>query len=373
MQILRDPGPRKLEKFLAHNQLQDSTILHWTGSMWGIGCRASSEVAIKRIQKLKQRPEGLGYIALIPDMSVLDATQLPPALKPLMQQYWPGNLSIIFPYQDSHLQAITVRGKVSFRVPSDPLLRAFISNLGEPLISTSINISGLMPEEDLGRIERLFGSWFDVAVYPHRREIRSSSKPSTIVEYMKAGEPGFAGHSDELKCLREGSVPFYEVKQSFKLPLINFVCTANICRSPIAEYLFRKMANDRHLPYAADSSGVKAIAHEISLYSLQLLLEQGITEAQAHVAKRITPQMVSSSWLVLTMEEWQRDMIRAENPHAANKIFTLNEFVGESGDIDDPIGSGPDYYRGIYLQIEDRLKRLIDKLASGTLHQKEPA
>lgn len=372
MQILRDPSPKKLEKFLAKNQLSDATILHWTGSMWGIGCRASSEVAIKRIQKLKQRPEGLGFIALIPDMSVLDAAQLPPALKPLMQQYWPGNLSIVMPYHDQQLEAISVRGKLSFRVPSDQLLRAFISNLGEPLISTSINVSGLMPEEDLGRIERMFGAWFDVGLYPHRSAIRSGTEHSTIVEYMKAGEPGFAGHSDELKCLREGSVPFYEVKQSFKLPLINFVCTANICRSPIAEYLFRKMVNDRHLPYAADSSGVRAIAHEMSLSSLQLLLEQGITEAQAHVAKQITPQMVSSSWLVLTMEERQRDWIRAQNPHAANKIFTLNEIVGESGDIDDPIGTDTDYYRGIYLQIEDRLKRLIDKISDGTLHQKEP-
>jgi len=74
---------------------------------------------------------------------------------------------------------------------------------------------------------------------------------------------------------------------------------------------------------------------------------------------------------VLTMEERQRDWIRAQNPHAANKVFTLNEIVGESGDIADPIGTGIDYYREIYQQIEDRLKRLIDKITSGTLHQKE--
>lgn len=371
MQLLRDPSPRQLEKFLEKNKLSSSTILHWTGSMWGIGCRASSLEAIARIQKLKQRPEGLGFIALIPGMSVLDETQIPLSLKPLMQQYWPGNLSIVFPYQDPRLEAISVQGKVSFRVPSDPLLRSFISYLGEPLISTSINISGLVPEEDLGRIERIYASWFDFGLIPARKNIRTVTEHSTIIAYQRVGEAGFSGNSDELKCLREGSVPFYEIKKSFKLPLITFVCTANICRSPIAAYLFRKMLNDRHLPYATDSCGVQAYPHEISLASLQLLMEQGITEAQAHVAKQITPQIVSSSWLVLAMEEWQRDTIRAENPHAANKIFTLNEIVGESGDIADPMGSEPDYYRIIYLQIEDRLNRLLDKLTNGTLYPKE--
>ena len=34
MLVLKDPGLRKLEKFIANNPLTHSTILHWTGSMW---------------------------------------------------------------------------------------------------------------------------------------------------------------------------------------------------------------------------------------------------------------------------------------------------------------------------------------------------
>ena len=209
MLILKDPGLRKLEKFLDSNSLEHSTILHWTGSMWGIGCRLSSLETIARIETLKQRAEKQGFIALIPDINYLDQKQIPAALRPLMHQYWPGNLTFIFPYQDSKFETITNKGKVAFRVPSDPALRAFISLLGEPLISTSVNVSGLMPEENYDRIISKYGSWFDFALLPANKEIKSTTEPSTIIEYISAAD---SGNNDEIKCLREGSIPFYEIK-----------------------------------------------------------------------------------------------------------------------------------------------------------------
>ncbi len=369
MKVLKDPSPRKLESFLAKNPLTDANILHWTGSMWGIGCRLSSFNAIERINKLKQRPEKQGFIVLIPDLSVLDAEKLPAALIPLMEQYWPGNLSLVFEYQDPQFAHISSGGKVAFRVPEDPLLRAFISELGEPLISTSVNVSGLLPEEELAKIEKNFASWFDLALLPNGKSSKAAKEHSTIVEYVRAGEVKSNSHQDELKCLREGSVPFYEVKKSFHLPVIMFVCTANICRSPIAEKLFREMIAREGLALASDSCGLIEGGHIISLNSMQLLLERGIMDAQSHVSKQVTPQMVSSSWLVLTMEERQRDWLRNANPNATNKIWTLNEIVGEEGDIKDPYGSDLDSYRKTFEIIENRLTQLMTKIKSKAIKQ----
>ncbi|MDD2228509.1 MAG: Sua5/YciO/YrdC/YwlC family protein [Candidatus Cloacimonetes bacterium] len=371
MQICKDPSVNKLEKTLSKNPLEDSTILHWTGSMWGIGCRLSSVEAIQRINQLKQRPDKHGYIALIPDMSVLDISKVPSALKPLLEQYWPGNLTVVFDYDDPQYKEIAVNGKVAFRVPSDPLLRAFIAMLKEPLISTSINVSGLLPEEDYNRIERNYAAWFDFALLPPAKEIRSGTEYSTIVEYVRTKEAKSTSTTDEMKCLREGSVPFYEIKQSFKLPLVTFVCTANICRSPIAEKLFRVMISNGNLSLASDSCGLIEGGHNISLSSMQLLLERGITEAQEHVSKQITPQMVTSSWLVLTMEERQRNWLREQNPNSERKILTLNEIVGESGDIVDPYGSDLESYRKTFALIEDRLIRLMDMIKSNSITEKE--
>lgn len=371
MQVLKDPSLRKLERFLVKKPLNDDTVLHWTGSMWGLGCRLSSQTGIEKIRKLKQRPDKQGMIALIPDMTVLDVSKIPSALKPLMEQYWPGNITMIFSYDDPMFEQIAVDGKVAFRVPGDPLLRAFISNLGEPLLSTSINVSGLPPEEDLARIELRFKDWFDFALLPSAKEGKSNSEHSTIVEYVRSSEQKSDSNNDELKCIREGSVPFYEVKKSFKLPLVMFVCTANICRSPIAEKLFRAMIQKENLAYASDSCGLIEGGHIISLNSMQLLLERGITEAQGHVSKQVTPQMITASWLVLTMEERQRDWLREKNPNAVRKIFTLNEIVGEKGNVEDPYGSDLENYRITFNIIEDRLKRLIELIKTNNLNFKD--
>ena len=371
MQILRDPSHGKIERLLAKNPLKDATILHWTGSMWGIGCRLSSLAAISRINKAKQRPDKHSYIALISDSSVLDQSKVPSALKPLLEQYWPGNLTVVFAYDDPQYKDIALDGKVAFRVPTDPLLRDFISMLGEPLISTSINVSGLPPEEDYGRIERNYSAWFDFGLIPASREVRSGTQYSTIVEYVRTGETKSTSNVDELKCLREGSVPFYEIKQSFKLPMVMFVCTANICRSPIAEKLFRTMIIKDNMPLATDSCGLIEGGHNISLSSMQLLLERGISEAKEHVSKQVTPQMINASWLVLTMEERQRDWLREKNQNLAHRILTLNEIVGESGDIEDPYGSDLESYRKTFIIIEDRLKRLMKKIQDNQLNLKD--
>lgn len=167
---------------------------------------------------------------------------------------------------------------------------------------------------------------------------------------------------DELRCLREGSIPFYGIKKSFNIPTILFVCTANICRSPIAEKLFNHYAHQENLHYAGDSCGLFPGGEPISAGSLQLLLEQGILEANDHYSKQFTPDMISGSRLVLTMEERQRDFLRSKESTLSHKILTLNEYLGEKGDIGDPYGSDIDNYRKTFEIIDDRIKRLIDVL-----------
>ncbi|MFA6691411.1 MAG: Sua5/YciO/YrdC/YwlC family protein, partial [Saccharofermentanales bacterium] len=303
MEKLKNPSPRKLSSFLAKKDLSNTTILHYTGNMWGIGALLSAKAAIARIDGYKQRSKA-GMILLIPDQSWFrdNGIEVPKRIQLLMQQYYPGNLSIAFKLDDPRFEQLSVNGKVAFRVPTDPMLRSFMETTGEAMVSTSINYSNLPAENDLKRIEQVFGSWFDLAIIPHLQSISENSEASTLVEHITREEGGI----EELKCLREGSIPFFEVKKSFSLPLVMFVCTANICRSPIAEKLFRRMAQDAGMRLAVDSSGLLEGGHMISLSSMQLLMEAGIAEAQEHISKQITPQMVANSWLVLTMEERQR-------------------------------------------------------------------
>lgn len=361
---IKNPSDKKLIKLIEKDPLMNATIMHYTGNMWGIGCRLSATETIERINKLKQRSKG-GMIVLVPDVSWFSeqGIEVSQRVFALMQQYFPGNLSIAFYLEDERFQHIAVNGKVAFRVPGDPLLRYFLDLLGEPMVSTSVNYSNLPPENDPIRLEKVFGSWFDVALLPPAKALSGEDTPSTLIEYLSKKEGGI----EEIKCLREGSIPFYQIRKSFSLPLVMFVCTANICRSPIAEKLFNKKIKEHNLCLSTDSSGLLEGGHLISLSSMQLLMEQGIMEAQEHVSKKITQEMVAASWLVLTMEERQRDFLKQAHPDAAHKIMTLNEIAGFDGDITDPYGSELEFYRETYQIIEERLNILIGRIKNNDI------
>lgn len=364
MEKLKNPSARKLQSFVSKADLNATTILHYTGNMWGIGALLSAQPAISRIENYKNRVKA-GMIVLIPDFGwfAQNDIEVPERVQLLMQQYYPGNLSIAFSVSDPRFDGVSVNGKVAFRVPTDPMLRDFIAFNQEPMVSTSINYANLPAENDLKRIENVFGSWIDLALLPHPQAISANAGASTLVEYVGKSE----GATEELRCLREGSIPFYEVKRSFNLPMVMFVCTANICRSPIAEKLFAKMVKEAGMSLAVDSSGLLEGGRMISLSSMQLLMAAGIPEAAEHVSKRINPQMVANSWLVLTMEERQRDFLRENNPESARKILTLNELTGAEGDIKDPYGSEAENYEITYKLIEERLQVLKNMILNNEI------
>ncbi len=356
MKLFKNPHPKELEKIVRNEWSDNSIVLHYTGHMFGIGCKLSSKEGINRINKLKQRKEQTGYIALIPDVQWLYDNDIvvPTALLPILNQYWPGNLTVVFPVKDNRFDDISINGKAAFRVPADNMLRQIIDFIDEPLISTSINISGVPAADNLQDIQKRYESWFDIGFIP---QFIDKIEPSTIVEYIDTDDDG-KPFLPYLKCLRESSIPFYEVKQSFSTPTILFVCMGNICRSPIAEYLFNYYSKERNLPYKAKSAGLMETGAMISPNSMRLLAEKGIY-AQEHFSRKINPEILNESWLILTMEEGQRDFIKRNFPEFEHKIYALKEYVGEDGDIADPIGTDIDYYTDIYHQIDAALQKLF--------------
>lgn len=356
MKLLVQPSVRKIEKTILKNDFKDKTFLHYTGGMYGIGCTVSSQKAIERILRLKGRDSHQGLIVLIPHLDWFEEEEIhiPPRLLPLMEQYWPGNLSIAFKCDDPRFEHLAVDGKVAFRVPQDDMLRFIIELLDEPIISTSINIAKLPPENDFKKLTSIYESWFDYGFVPGKIQVDFDAQPSTLVEYV--------GGTEGLKCLREGSIAFYGVKNSFERPIITFVCMANICRSPMAEKLFNHLAAKEGLEFQGDSCGLLPGGEGISAGSLQLLLENGILEAKDHISKTCNPEIIQSSRLVLTMEARHRDFLRKNAPNMADKILTLNEYLGFDGDIEDPYGSAIENYRETFNIIQDRILRLVEEL-----------
>ena len=102
-----------------------------------------------------------------------------------------------------------------------------------------------------------------------------------------------------------------------------FVCTGNICRSPMAELML-----PRYMPeLESDSAGTRGLdSHAIARGSERLMTMHGIPSSMFR-SKRITPQIAHDSDLILCFEHSQRREISVIAPTAARKTFLINDFA----------------------------------------------
>jgi protein-tyrosine phosphatase len=105
-----------------------------------------------------------------------------------------------------------------------------------------------------------------------------------------------------------------------------FVCTANICRSPMAQRLFEaRLPDDVHIDAA--SAGIRALTgHAMDAPSATVLRELGGDPA-GHVAVQLTPTLVDDAALILTATSEHRADILREQPGAMRHTYTLREFA----------------------------------------------
>jgi protein-tyrosine phosphatase len=105
-----------------------------------------------------------------------------------------------------------------------------------------------------------------------------------------------------------------------------FVCTGNVCRSPMAELLCRGWADPR-AGLAVGSAGMQALVGQGIDTSTASVLGQLGLDPTRHRARQFTPDMAADADLVLTAEAEHRDKIMADVPNAFRRTFTMKEFA----------------------------------------------
>jgi protein-tyrosine phosphatase len=105
------------------------------------------------------------------------------------------------------------------------------------------------------------------------------------------------------------------------------VCTANVCRSPLAERVMRAHLAGRGwlggVPVA--SAGTRAAVGQPMCTVSASLLGPDESSPEGHIAREATREIVEQAGLVLVMEREQRGAIARLAPGAQSKVFTLRE------------------------------------------------
>lgn len=105
-----------------------------------------------------------------------------------------------------------------------------------------------------------------------------------------------------------------------------YVCTGNVCRSPMAELLFRAWADPR-AEVAVHSAGMQAlVGRPIDGSSASALAGLGIDTSQ-HRGRQFEPWMAAEADVILTAERAHRDALMTELPAIFRRTFTMKEFA----------------------------------------------
>ncbi len=183
-------------------------IIYPTETFYGIGCKISSEKAISSVFQAKKRLLALPLPTIVSDLEqVFTCTQLSKAMQndveDLAKAFWAGPLTLLLPARKNVSTLLTGgTGKIAVRLSSHPVAVALAKGIGEPIVSSSANISGKNPtacfqELDEELLQRVNGC---VNLSPKPK----GGQASTIIDVLG---------SKQIKILRNGAISLEQLTE----------------------------------------------------------------------------------------------------------------------------------------------------------------
>lgn len=138
------------------------------------------------------------------------------------------------------------------------------------------------------------------------------------------------------------------------------VCLGNICRSPMAEFMLRDAASKQRMPIQVESAGINAeVGNPATREARQVMDERGI-DADDHVARQLTEEMLHAADLVLVATESIRRRVIAYPGADAARVHLMLE----TRDLADPWGLSLTEYRETAWELDDMVERVLKLVGS---------
>ncbi len=136
-----------------------------------------------------------------------------------------------------------------------------------------------------------------------------------------------------------------------------FVCTGNTCRSPMAEAMMRKIAEDEKIPVEVRSAGVAAmVGSSASPQAISVLKEKGIDHQ--HRSQSTTEELLQWAEWIFTMTTSHKQMLIQQYPQFAEKMYTLKEYASPHFSELQKLHQQLD---SLYLEMESRRVELVSQ------------
>ena len=168
-------------------------IVYPTDTVWGIGCDATNEDAVRKVYALKHREDSKSMLVLLDGAGKLQGyvEHIPDAAWDLLectahdrdsQGLQPRPMTIIYPgAKNIAPNLIAEDGSIGIRITQEPFSKALCEQLHRPIVSTSANISGESTAKNFRQISQAV---LDAADYVcrYRRNDETEKRPSSIIK-----------------------------------------------------------------------------------------------------------------------------------------------------------------------------------------------
>ena len=344
---------------------QGNLVAFPTETVYGIACRVCND-SLEKLNTVKNRTADKYYTLHIDNPQKISefVPQISLRAKKLIQNAWPGPLTIVFELEQPDIEKQKERlekevfdnlykdNSIGVRCPDHLIASLLLSYTHYPVVGPSANLTGESPATDAKQvIEGLQGKIpliLDAGPCKYK-------KSSTVIKISQKG----------ITMLREGVFSQNQIKEMLQLNFL-FVCTGNSCRSPMAEGMFREFLAEKlncnidqleqigFNIYSAGTMGISGMP--ASAEAIKVCAAKGI-DIKDHVSKALTEQMIAESDVIYVMTRSHYKQVLEMVPQASEKCFLLAE-----EDIYDPIGQGLQVYKQCGEIIEKAVKQRISEL-----------
>lgn len=164
-------------------------ILYPTDTVWGLGCDATNEEAVKKVFEIKRRAESKSLVLLAADLDMVarHVNRIPDMAIDLVEVN-DAPMTIVYPGAIGLAPSVVAEdGSVGIRIPLDGFCLELVRRFRKPLVSTSANVSGEPAPKGFRDISQEIvaaAGW----VAPERFGAGATGRPSQIIKLGLRGE-----------------------------------------------------------------------------------------------------------------------------------------------------------------------------------------
>lgn len=179
-------------------------FIYPTDTIYGFGGNPFNDEVLRKITRIKGRPDWKRYIHLVGSVEILlKYVEIQSEMSSdFLLSIWPNPVSVVMKLNEQTRDILGAE-TAAFRIPNNRFCLKLLNEIKMPLISTSVNRSGKQPMNDPDMIIQEFGKEVDAVFYSNKK---SFFEASTVIDLS----------DEEPKLIREGKIKFSEIIKNFK-------------------------------------------------------------------------------------------------------------------------------------------------------------